>query len=68
MAIHTKPTGFSSVPPDGPAIPVVDTQISNSKISLQPSAIAQATSWLTAPYRAIKFGSTPAILVLSALL
>ncbi len=43
------PTGLSSVPPLGPAIPVIDTAISAPATRSAPSAIAAAVSALTAP-------------------
>lgn len=49
MAIQTVPTGFSGVPPPGPAIPVVATEKSVSSLSNTPAAIASAHSLLTAP-------------------
>ena len=50
---HTVPTGFSSVPPPGPAIPVIATAVSAPKRASAPSAIAAATSGETAPWRSI---------------
>ena len=40
-------TGFSSVPPPGPAIPVTDTDTSAFEIAAAPFAISLATSSLT---------------------
>ncbi len=48
-ATNTVPTGFWSVPPEGPAIPVVDTPMSVPLAFLTPSAMRTATSLLTAP-------------------
>jgi hypothetical protein len=55
---HTVPTGFSSVPPSGPAIPVIATAVSASKRFSAPSAIASATGSDTAPCSSISRGST----------
>ena len=44
MLQHTVPTGFSSLPPPGPAMPVIDTAVSAPKRSSAPAAIASATS------------------------
>ena len=46
---HTVPTGLSSVPPPGPAIPVIATAVSAPKRLIAPSAIASATGSDTAP-------------------
>ena len=56
---QTVPTGFSSLPPSGPAIPVMATAVSASKRRRAPSAIASATGSDTAPWRSISTGSTP---------
>ena len=49
--IKTKPTGFSGVPPVGPAIPVIPIPISHIfDIFLTPSAICLATSSETDPF------------------
>ena len=45
----TSPTGFSSVPPPGPATPVTDTATSAPSRSRAPRAIAAAVSAETAP-------------------
>ncbi len=47
--MKTRPIGLSFVPPVGPAIPVVDKAISTLVLFNNPSAIAKATSLLTAP-------------------
>src|SRR5690625_7087695 len=47
--IQTSPTGFSGVPPPGPAIPVVETPISLPNFFATPSAICNAVNLLTAP-------------------
>ena len=54
---QTVPTGFSGVPPDGPAIPVTEIERSTPSRTRVPSAIARATSSLTAPCRAISSGA-----------
>ncbi|EHP39129.1 orotidine 5'-phosphate decarboxylase [Cupriavidus basilensis OR16] len=46
---HTMPTGFSGVPPVGPATPVIDSATWARLLSRAPSAMARATSSLTAP-------------------
>ena len=48
-AIKVKPTGFSSLPPVGPAIPVTETPISAPAARQTPSAIRRAIGSLTAP-------------------
>src|SRR6185437_15310187 len=48
-ANHTRPTGLSALPPDGPATPVVDTAQSAPNFLRAPSAIARAVSSETAP-------------------
>ncbi len=46
---QTVPTGFSVVPPPGPAIPVIATAVSAPKRCSAPAAIASATGSDTAP-------------------
>lgn len=58
-AIHTVPTGFSGVPPSGPAIPVVAKEKSLPVRFRTPVAIASAHSRLTAPWVSIIFAGTP---------
>src|SRR4051794_31739220 len=58
--IHTVPTGFSSVPPPGPATPVTPMPSDASSLERAPSASASATSCETAPTRSITASSTPA--------
>ena len=58
---QTSPTGFSSVPPPGPAMPVTPMPISAPNRSAAPEASASATSVETAPYRSISARSTPTI-------
>ena len=48
-ATHTVPTGFSGVPPPGPATPDVATAQSAPKRSETPFTISRTTSSLTAP-------------------
>src|SRR5207253_228994 len=52
-AMATVPTGFSAVPPPGPAMPVTPTPTSTPARDRMPSAIACATNSLTAPCSAI---------------
>ena len=59
MALWTRPTGLSAVPPVGPAIPVVATTTSTPLRSRSPSAMARATSSLTAPCLSISASGTP---------
>ena len=47
----TSPTGFSAVPPPGPATPVIDSATSTASRERACSAMLRATSSLTAPYR-----------------
>src|SRR5262249_43168917 len=49
QAKHTVPTGFSGVPPVGPATPVMDTATLALLRSSAPRAISLAVSSLTAP-------------------
>src|SRR5581483_6180479 len=46
---HTVPTGFSGVPPSGPAMPVIDAAQVAPDLRRAPSAIARTTGSLTAP-------------------
>ncbi len=48
-AKHIVPTGFSSLPPSGPAIPVTANVTSALLLFDSPSAISRAHSMLTAP-------------------
>ena len=48
--IHTVPTGFSLLPPVGPAMPVVEMAKSANEMAHAPLAIALATCSDTAPY------------------
>src|SRR5436309_9204451 len=49
-ANHTVPTGFSAVPPVGPAIPVTANAASTANCRCTPPAIALTTCSETAPY------------------
>ena len=62
-ATHQKtvPTGFCSLPPPGPAMPVIDTATWAREWARAPSAMARATGWLTAPWPAITAADTPSI-------
>src|SRR5882724_489237 len=55
----TRPTGFSTLPPSGPAMPVTATATSTRRRSRAPVAIAAAVSADTAPCRARTSGGTP---------
>ena len=59
IAIQTLPTGFSAVPPLGPATPVTDTPISVPSRTRAPRAICRATGSLTAPCSMMSESSTP---------
>ena len=50
-ATKTRPTGFSGVPPSGPAMPVMPTPTSTPATRRAPAAIAAAISSETAPCR-----------------
>ncbi len=63
QASHTVPTGFSGVPPPGPAIPLTATATSAPERSRAPSAIALTTGSLTAPQRFRTSSGTPSISV-----
>ena len=64
---QTWPTGLASVPPPGPATPVMPTPMSAPSRARAPSASASATSVDTAPTRSMSAGSTPASSVFAAL-
>ncbi len=66
IASQTVPTGLPGVAPPGPAMPVTATDHVASECASAPSAIAPATSALTAPWAAIRPGSMPSICVLAA--
>src|SRR5437764_4329861 len=65
-AICTVPTGFSGVPPLGPAMPVTPMPYVAPQRSRMPRASATATGSETSPCWAMSAGSTPAMAVLSA--
>jgi hypothetical protein len=58
-AIATMPTGFSGVPPPGPATPVMPTARSLRAMRAIALAMASATGSLTAPCAAMSEGGTP---------
>ena len=55
----TRPTGLVGVAPPGPAIPVVAIERLTPARASAPSAIASATSLLTAPTRSSSAAETP---------
>ncbi len=63
---QTMPTGFSGVPPPGPAMPVMPTPTSAPNRPRAPSARATATSGETAPTRAINDSGTSASATLAS--
>ena len=60
-AMQTIPTGFSSVAPPGPAIPVTDAAMSEPKALRAPAAISLAVSSDTAPFSISVSCDTPRI-------
>src|SRR5690606_25782799 len=58
-ASHTAPTGLSSLPPPGPAMPLTATARSAPDRSRMPAAISRTVSSLTAPALASVSGRTP---------
>src|SRR5450830_60985 len=63
----TRPTGFSAVPPPGPAMPVIPTATSTPSTLLAPSASSSAHSAETAPRSARVFsGTTSTFLLISS--
>ena len=64
---QTVPTGFSAVPPPGPAIPVTDTAMSAPVTRRAPSAIMAAHSSETAPCFWITSAETPSTFILTSL-
>ena len=58
---QTVPTGFSGLPPLGPATPVTATDTCALDLSTAPMAMAWATASLTAPCVAINSAGTPSI-------
>src|SRR6185503_2740710 len=65
-ATTTVPTGFSGVPPLGPAIPVTATPTLARAFALMPSAIASPTGSLTAPCSRMRSGGTSSSCVLAS--
>ncbi len=57
--MYTSPTGFSAVPPPGPAMPVTETATSAPSRARAPAAIAAAVSAETAPCRRNRSAGTP---------
>src|SRR5271165_803416 len=57
-ATYTRPTGFSSLPPPGPATPVTAIAHDARRCACTPTAIAVATSALTAPCCSMRSGAT----------
>ena len=68
MQKFTKPTGFSLLPPVGPAIPLTEMAQLTLNFFLMPSAIALTTGSETAPWVLISSSGTPKILRLIKLL
>lgn len=66
-ATQTVPTGFSALPPPGPAIPVMLTPTSAPSRVRAPVAISRATASLTAPDAASVSGETPRAATFTAL-
>jgi len=66
-AMATVPTGFSGVPPPGPAMPVIATAVSTPVARNTPSSIARATGSLTAPYSSSIDCGTPRSRILTPL-
>ena len=67
MPNQTSPTGFSALPPPGPAMPVTETARSTGERPSAPAAIAAATSRLTAPCWAMSAIGTPSSELLASL-
>ena len=65
--INAVPTGFWAVPPSGPAIPVVERANVVPLRCSAPSAMARATSSLTAPATEISSAETPNVRVFASL-
>src|SRR6476646_11956682 len=63
---QTVPTGFSALPPPGPAIPVIAIAVSAPNRLSAPAAIASATGSDTAPWVSIRCGSTPSSSLLAS--
>src|SRR6266550_333742 len=62
----TRPTGFSSLPPPGPAMPVTATETSARSRFRAPTAIAAAVSADTAPWRDRTSGGTSSSLAFTS--
>src|SRR4029077_1500996 len=63
---YTSPTGFSALPPPGPAIPVTETETSAPSRALAPAAIASAASAETAPRDLRRSGGTSSSRILTS--
>ena len=57
--MNTVPTGFASLPPEGPATPVIDAAQSERSAARTPRASSAATGSLTAPCAASVADETP---------
>jgi hypothetical protein len=66
-AIHTVPTGFSTLPPPGPAMPDTATAHCAPSARAAPRAMARTTGSLTAPWAASNASGTPSTPLLTAL-
>ena len=64
--MKTVPTGFTLVPPSGPAMPVTPTPTSTPAFLRAPAAICAAIASLTAPCASIALASTPSSSILAA--
>ena len=65
--MYTNPTGLSSVPPPGPAIPVVDIATSVFASLAIPLTISFAVSSLTAPNWFNVSSFTPSLFIFASL-
>ena len=63
IQMNTKPTGFFLVPPLGPAIPVIETEIFVLLILLKFLTITKQVSQLTAPYFLMIFFGTLSVFI-----
>lgn len=63
----TRPTGLSTVPPPGPAMPVTAMAMVARECVRAPPTMERATSSLTAPCRSISQSGTPSIWLLAVL-
>src|SRR5690606_25423370 len=66
-AMKTVPTGFSGVPPPGPATPLIATPHSAPVMRRMPEAMARTAGSLTAPSLSMRAASTPSRPVFTAL-